>query len=280
MFYAQSSAAAGILIALCLQAKIVQAQVQTAANTTHVLDEVARQSGLVAASQDVVHSMEEYTQVKTAQLVVWSRFDVAIKLAFAENFLRRVAAGNHTTKPRRGSARHQPYSEIPVRAGAFASAAYTEHIRIWSGTSNVFEEPCDNTEATRFAHPTCKKGGSGQELGAGGRLRRLSKSSATAFVDSFQRLLLSMRASGYIVANSSAIPVCRARRLKGAGASDAAYVVLNGAHRVAAAAALGITHLPTRQMQSCPPMAGKCASWESKQRPVLDPSLDCQRSHD
>ena len=134
----------------------------------------------------------------------WDRFDIVIKIAYARHFLSTAGA---------------------VPPMPFAVAAYLEHIRIFNG----FIERCMKTKsiffkAEKMAHPNCKV-----------------KVGASTFVDSFNALLLSMRASGYRDGNAS-IPVCHA---------PAAYPI-NGAHRIAAATAIGLPSVPVNVMSDCP----------------------------
>ena len=131
--------------------------------------------GLVVA---VVSSVEH---VDPISLLRWDRFDILIKRAYALHVLEHGGSG--------------------AQPGAFALAAFTEHLRVW----NHFVERCGTPSAQAAHTSNCTK-----------------KHGAEEFVHSFHSLILGMRSNGYDEKAAPPIPVC-------------GDVAVNGHHRIAAA---------------------------------------------
>ena len=151
-------------------------------------------------------------------LVRWDRFDVFIKIAYARHVLNHGLADSGYIRP------------VP-----FAAAAYLEHIHVWRLFNS---EPCvsrSNGTTDPNIHPNCTK-----------------KDSAADFIESFHSLLLSLRRVGFVRSRSSAIPVCEKPNAADV-ATDAPpqYLIRNGAHRVAAAVALGLPTVPIVKSGVC-----------------------------
>ena len=154
----------------------------------------------------------------------WDRFDILIKVAYARHFLAH------------GIPERAPPAGVPegshlaiVRPTPFTVAAYTEHERAMNNFfEKCFQPASQYFRPQHFSHPSCTP-----------------KQGPTSFLDSFHALLLSMRNGGYMHEggpNSSSIPVCRTPRL----------YPINGAHRISAAIALGLSSVPMHVMATCP----------------------------
>ena len=137
------------------------------------------------------------------ELLSWSRFDIYVKWAYAGAFLQSAADGGR----QRG------------RPPEFAETAYLEHLAALNG----FRERCLGGHNSMH-NSTCRV-----------------KTTPADFLDSFNDVLMSMRRSGFVLANDSrrAVPACeKPDHVEGA------------AHRLAASLALGLKVIPTRPMRT------------------------------
>ena len=140
-------------------------------------------------------------------LLSWNRFDIYVKWAYASWLVAHPSAANHGQR-------------------SFAAEAYLEHERVWNNFSEGgcvrgrYNSPKLMRYITAQTHPACI---------------RTAKSSAASFINSFNTLIASMRARGFDK-NAGIVPAC--------ASTGEQLAALNGAHRVAAAIATGVAHVP------------------------------------
>lgn len=134
-----------------------------------------------------------------------------------------------TSGPWGGRRRVAGRTPVPVANHAqrpFAAEAYLEHERVWNNFSEGgcvrgrYSSPKLMRHIAAQAHPAC--------IGT-------AKSSAASFIHSFNTLIASMRARGFDK-NAGITPAC--------AFTGEQLTALNGAHRVAAAIATGVAHVP------------------------------------
>ena len=178
--------------------------------------------------------------VDPASLFTWARFDLFVKLAYADAIAAVSSAASASAASASASSASSTFSSSTFATSAadrLTERAYLDHVRAF----NNFRELCD-----RSAH--------GEDC--------TDKRNATDFTRAFISLVHSLRAHGYRANPKEAVPVHEYGAAAGTATAGrvAGLVLCNGAHRAAAAMALGLRRVPTVTIhEAAPPVPSSLA---------------------